>query len=137
MEQARSACAQAVALDPELPASHTCLGTIALGTGAVVDAVHEFQRALDREPTSDEANLGLARAQARSGSYADAEATYQRAIALRPRTGYLRMVGHVLSRARPIRHAVREYQRALALTPDNARVHYILCGWYGTGSRPL
>jgi tetratricopeptide (TPR) repeat protein len=29
---------------------------------------------------------------------------------------------------------VREYELARTLTPDNARVHYILCGMYGTGS---
>jgi tetratricopeptide (TPR) repeat protein len=29
---------------------------------------------------------------------------------------------------------VREYELALTLTPDNARVYYILCGMYGTGS---
>jgi tetratricopeptide (TPR) repeat protein len=58
VEQARAACAQAVALDAELSSSHVCLGTIALGTGAVEDAVQEFQLALGREPTSDEANLG-------------------------------------------------------------------------------
>jgi tetratricopeptide (TPR) repeat protein len=135
IEQARNACAQAVALDPELPASHTCLATIALGTGAVEVAVQEFQRALDREPTSDEANLGLARAQARSGAYTEAEATYQRAIALRPQYWATHAWLGTFYRERARYHeAVREYELALAQTPDNARVYYILCGMYGTGS---
>ena len=43
-----------------------------------------FQHAVEREPTSDEATLGLARAQARAGATAEAEKTYERAIALRP-----------------------------------------------------
>ena len=29
---------------------------------------------------------------------------------------------------------MREYELARTLTPDNARVYYILCGMYGTGS---
>jgi eukaryotic-like serine/threonine-protein kinase len=135
VEQARAACAQAVALEPELPASHTCLGTVALGTGAVEEAVEAFRRALDREPTSDEANLGLARAQARSGAVQDAEATYQRAIALRPRywATHVWLGTFYRGRAR-YPEAVQQYELALALTPDNARVYYILCGLYGTGS---
>jgi eukaryotic-like serine/threonine-protein kinase len=135
VEQARAACAQAVALEPELPASHTCLGTIALGTGAVEDAVQAFRRALDREPTSDEANLGLARAQARSGADTEAEATYQRAIGLRPQywATHVWLGTFYRERAR-YPEAVQQYELALALTPDNARVYYILCGLYGTGS---
>ena len=133
--QARAACAQAVALDPELSASHVCLGTIALGTGAVEDAVQEFQLALGREPTSDEANLGLARAQARSGATAEAEATYKQAIALRPQywATHAWLGTFYRERAR-YAEAVQEYETARTLTPDNARVHYILCGMYGTGS---
>jgi serine/threonine-protein kinase len=135
VEQARTACAEAVALDAELSASHVCLGTIALGTGAVEDAVQEFQLALGREPTSDEANLGLARAQARSGATAEAEATYKRAIALRPQywATHAWLGTFYRERAR-YAEAVREYETARTLTPDNARVHYILCGMYGTGS---
>src|SRR5450759_5348927 len=36
--QARAACTQARALDPESPAAHVCLGTVALGTGAFDEA---------------------------------------------------------------------------------------------------
>jgi len=135
VDQARTACAEAVALDAELSASHVCLGTIAFGTGAVEDAVQEFQLALSREPTSDEANLGLARAQARSGATAEAEATYKRAIALRPQywATHAWLGTFYRERAR-YPEAVREYELARTLTPDNARVHYILCGMYGTGS---
>jgi serine/threonine-protein kinase len=135
VEQARTSCAQAVALEPDLPASHTCLGTIALGTGAVEDAIQEFQRALAREPTSDEATLGLARAQVRSGATEEAEATYQRAIALQPQywAAHVRL-GTFYREAARYAEAAREYELALTLAPDNARVYYVLCGLYGTGS---
>jgi tetratricopeptide (TPR) repeat protein len=135
VDQARAACAQAVTLDPDLPASHICLGTAALGTGAFADAVREFQRAVDREPTSDEATLGLARAQARAGSIADAEATYQRAVALRPQYWATHVwLGTFYREQGQYAEAAQRYELALALTPDNARAYYILCGLYGTGS---
>jgi serine/threonine-protein kinase len=135
VEQARSACAQAVALDAELSASHVCLGTIALGTGAFEEAVQEFQRAVDREPTNDEATLGLARAQARAGTAGEAEATYKRAIALRPDYWATHIWLGTFYRAQGrYADAAQHYQHAVSLTPENPRTHYVLCGMYGTGS---
>jgi len=135
VQQARTACAQAVALDAQLAGSHVCLGTVALGTGQAEQAVEHFQHAVEREPTSDEATLGLARAQTRAGAAAEAEATYQRAIALRPQywATHIWLGNFYRERAR-YPEAVRAYEQALALTPDNARAYYILCGMYGTGS---
>jgi tetratricopeptide (TPR) repeat protein len=135
VDQARAACAQAVTLDPDLPASHVCLGTVALGTGAFEDAVQEFQRAVEREPTSDEATLGLARAQARAGAIADAEATYRRAVLLRPQYWATHVwLGTFYREQGRYAEAAQRYELALALTPDNARAYYVLCGLYGTGS---
>jgi eukaryotic-like serine/threonine-protein kinase len=135
VQEARAACAQAVALDAELAGSHICLGTIALGTGAPEEAVQHFQRVVDREPTNDEATLGLARAQARAGAAADAEATYKRAIVLRPQYWATHIwLGNFYREHARYPEAVRAYEAALALTPDNARGYYILCGMYGTGS---
>ena len=133
---ARAACTQARALDPESPAAHVCLGTVALGTGAFDEAVGEFQRALNREPTSDEANLGLARAQAHSGATDAAEATYKRAIALRPQYWATHVwLGTFYREHARYAEAVRQYELALTLTPDNARVYYILGGLYGSIGR--
>ena len=135
VQQARAACAQAVALDAELSGSHICLGTIALGTGAAEEAVQHFQQVIAREPTNDEATLGLARAQARAGETAAAEATYQRAIALRPQYWATHIwLGTFYREHARYAEAVTHYEHALAYTPDNARVYYILCGLYGTGS---
>jgi tetratricopeptide (TPR) repeat protein len=134
--QARSACAQALTLAPAAANSHICLGTIALGTGGFADAAREFQAALDREPTSDEAYLGLARAQSRGGSAEAAEATYRRAIALRPEywATYVWLGLFYRERGR-YADAALAYEAALPLTPDNARVYYILGGLYFTVGR--
>ena len=135
VQQARAACAQAVALDAELSGSHICLGTIALGTGAAEEAVQHFQQVVAREPTNDEATLGLARAQARAGAAAAAEATYKRAIELRPEYWATHVwLGTFYREHARYAEAVTHYEHALAYTPDNARAYYILCGLYGTGS---
>src|SRR5207244_8736452 len=117
------------ALDAELPASHACLGTIALGTGGYETAAAEFQRALDREPTSDEATLGLARARARSGDLAEAEATYRRAIALRPQywASYIWLGNFYRGQGR-FADAAQQYEAAPTLAPDHARVRYVPAG---------
>jgi len=134
--RARAACAQAQALDPGAAASHVCLGTIDLGTGAFADAAREFQAALDREPTSDEAYLGLARAQARGGAAGAAEATYKRAIALRPEYWATHVwLGTFYREHARYADAAREYELAVTLTPDNARIYMILGGLYGSIGR--
>ena len=134
--RARAACTQARTLDPEAPAAHICLGTVAHGTGAFDEAIREFQRAVDRNPTSDEANLGLARAQSRSGADGAAEATYQRAIALRPQYWATHTwLGTFYREHARYADAVREFELATTLTPDNARPYLILGGLYGSLGR--
>jgi serine/threonine-protein kinase len=134
--QARAACAQALALDPAAPASHICRGTIAVGTGAYPEAIAEFQTAIDRAPTSDEAYVGLARAQARNGATDAAEATYKRAIALRPQYWATHVwLGSFYREHARYEDAVREYELAATLTPYNARIYYILGGLYGSIGR--
>jgi serine/threonine protein kinase/tetratricopeptide (TPR) repeat protein len=134
--RARASCTRALGLEPESPAGHVCLGTVAHGTGAFGDAVREFQRAVDRDPTSDEANLGLARAQARSGADEAAEATYKRAIALRPQYWATHVwLGTFYREHARYADAVREFELATTLTPDSARAYLILGGLYGTIGR--
>lgn len=134
--QARASCEQAVTLDPNSPAAHVCLGTVALGTGAFDEAASEFQHAVDREPTSDEATLGLARAQARTGAIDAAEATYNRAIAIRPQYWATHVwLGTFYREHARYAEAVQQYERALTLTPDNARIYYTLGGLYGSIGR--
>ena len=136
VQQARAACAQAVALDAELSGSHICLGTIALGTGAPEEAVQHFQAVIDREPTNDEATLGLARAQARAGAAADAEVTYKRAIELRPTYWATHVwLGTFYREHARYAEAVRAYEEAVRITPDNARAYFILGGLYGSIGR--
>jgi eukaryotic-like serine/threonine-protein kinase len=70
--QAQAACEKAVAMDANQAESHICLGMVYNGTGKYDDAVTQYQRAVEFEPTSDDAIRGLASAYAKLGSRKDA-----------------------------------------------------------------
>jgi len=84
VDKARVACGNAVVSDASVAGAYVCLGTVELGTGEYEKAIAAFERALRTEPTSDEAYLGLARAQDRLGLSEAAEQTYRQAVDLRP-----------------------------------------------------
>lgn len=59
-------------------------GYTLLERGWIADAIREFQRAVDQQPQSVSAQLGLAIAYQRAGQDADAWQTYQRVLTLAP-----------------------------------------------------
>ena len=60
---------------------------------------------------------------------------YRRAIALRPEYWATHIWLGTFYRAQGrYADAAQQYELALALTPENARAYYVLCGLYGTGS---
>lgn len=81
---AREACRQSVELDGRASEGHICLGQLEEGTGAYEEAAQEYQRAIDFDPTNDDAYGGLAHADEALGKPDLAESTYRKAIALRP-----------------------------------------------------
>ncbi len=131
VDQARGACRTAVALDANIAAPYICLGTVDLGTGEYEKAVADFEHALRTEPTSDEAYLGLARAQDRLGLSEAAEQTYRQAVDLRPTYWSSRnwLAGFYRGHAR-YDAAIQQYEQAVQLTPDNALAHAYLSGMY-------
>jgi tetratricopeptide (TPR) repeat protein len=84
IEQARKACSDAVTLGNAGADGHICLGRLAQDTGKSADAATEFQKALQLEPASDVASIGLAKAYEKLNQPEKAEAVYKQAIALRP-----------------------------------------------------
>src|SRR5260370_29371711 len=57
---AKSECDSAVKLGNAGAAGNSCLGLVNDGTGQYGEAATEFQRAIDLEPTSEDAYIGLA-----------------------------------------------------------------------------
>jgi len=84
VDKAQESCGHAVTLDSKVPASHLCLGILESGTGRYAQAVGQFQKVLEAEPTNTSAHQGLADAQYHLKRISEAEATYQRAISTRP-----------------------------------------------------
>jgi tetratricopeptide (TPR) repeat protein/TolB-like protein len=84
IDSAQKACQNALMLDERLAAAHGCLATVHSGTGHYEEAIKEFQRALEIEPTNDDFTRELARAEEKLGKIEDAERTLRQAITLRP-----------------------------------------------------
>src|SRR5438309_9600458 len=84
VDQAFANCQTALQLDDRLPAVHVTLGHLQTALGKHDLALQEFQKALDINARDASALIGLADVYENMGRNSDAEANYQRAIALRP-----------------------------------------------------
>lgn len=123
LNEAEANARKAVELDSQLPAAYVTLGWVHEATGNHDLALQEFQQALHLDPLNGVAMAGLARSYRRSGRIADAEATYQRAIALRSNDwdAYNNYAQFFHGQGK-YAQAIAQYQKALQLTPDNAQV---------------
>jgi eukaryotic-like serine/threonine-protein kinase len=106
---AQRECDSAVKLGNAGAAGHACLGLVNDGTGHYQQAASEFQRAIDLEPTNQDAYIGLALAFEHRGAINEAEKTYQAAISTQPGSpvGYNSLGTFYLHR--------KEYEKALAM----------------------
>ncbi len=127
MTRALEACQKAAPLGE----GAICLGHVYNGTGKYDQAVSGFQRALQIDPTSDDAYRGLGFAYEHLGKTAEAEQTYRHAIAVRPQywAGY-NWLGMFLFRQGRFDEAARMFQQVTALAPDNLRGYQNLGGAY-------
>jgi tetratricopeptide (TPR) repeat protein len=122
VKSAREACERAWNLDAKLASALICLGTIASGSGRHEEAIAEFDRAVEAEPTSDDAYRGLADAYEGLGKHAEAENTYRQAIALRPQywASYNWLGALYYNQAR-YSEAAAMFNQVTALVPDSFR----------------
>jgi serine/threonine protein kinase/tetratricopeptide (TPR) repeat protein len=130
-DQAQAACARALALEGNLAEGHACLGLVYNGTGKYDEAAVQYRRAVDSEPTNDDAIRGLAAAYAKLGRMGEAESTYKAAIAARPNYwgGYNSLGGLYMSQGR-YAEAAEIFSRVTALAPDSFRGYSNLGGAY-------
>lgn len=84
IDLAQQACAKAIELGNAGTEGHTCLGTIANGTGKYENAVEQFQQAVQLDPTNDQAYWHLAEAYQNLSQLEKAEETFKRRISARP-----------------------------------------------------
>ena len=136
IEQARSACEHAVSQSPSLADGYSCLGRVETGTGAYDQAISHFQKATALDGTNDDAFRGLAEAYQKANKPADAEATYRRAISLRPQywAGYS-WLGFFYFHQGRYDDAAKAFQQVINLAPDNYRGYSNLGAMYSAQGR--
>jgi serine/threonine protein kinase/tetratricopeptide (TPR) repeat protein len=123
LTEAEANARRAVELDSEMPAAYVTLARIHDVSAKHELALQEFQQALHFDRLNVPAMTGLARSYERSGRIAEAEAMFQRAIALRPNAwDAYNAYALFCRRQKRYEQAITQYQKALQLTPDNAQV---------------
>jgi eukaryotic-like serine/threonine-protein kinase len=120
--RSRQACSKAIDLGNAGAAGHVCLGVIESGTGKYEDAVDQFQRAGQLEPSNEDAYIGLGGAYEHLGKPTDAESTYKKIVQFRPKywRGY-NLLGAFYLRQAQYDDAAKMFQKVVELTPESFR----------------
>lgn len=120
---AEIAARQVVAMRDGAAGGHLVLGDVLLRGGRFGEAAAAYAAALEREPESRRARVGLGVAQARAGRHLAAIATLEAALRVDPsnlsaRTALAFSLAEVGRRA----EAIEQIERALQLSPDDPRL---------------
>lgn len=142
--KSRQACAKAIDLGNSGGSGHVCLGVLDSGTGTYEDAVDQFQRAAQLEPTNDDALIGMGGAYERLGKPQEAENTYKRIVQLRPSywRGY-NLLGIFYLRQAQYDDAAAMFQKVIERTPQSFRGYanmgaaYLYEAKYAEAIKPL
>ncbi len=128
---AQARCEKAITLNENIAAGHGCLGAVYLTLGHYEDAIREYRRALQSEPTSDNFRREVARAEERVGRLQDSEKTLKEAIQLRPQywSNYNALGGFYFNQGR-YSEAADMFSRVIQLAPDTAFGYANLAGAY-------
>jgi tetratricopeptide (TPR) repeat protein/tRNA A-37 threonylcarbamoyl transferase component Bud32 len=131
VEKARDACSKAVNFARAQAPPHVCLGTVDNGTGQYEIAVREFALASSIDKNDDDAVRGLALALEKLDRPGEAEATFKRAIELRPQywAGYTWLAAFYKREAR-YADAAQQYQLASEHAPQNGIIFRSIGGIY-------
>jgi eukaryotic-like serine/threonine-protein kinase len=136
VDQASRNCQKALSLNPELVEGHICLGALFNGTGKYDKAVEEFRRAVQSEPSSEDALRGLADAYTNLSNFAAAESTYKKAIALRPNYwAVYSWLGAFYFGQNRYADATVAFLKSTQLSPNNYLGYFNLGGAYGLEGR--
>lgn len=131
LPKALDAADRAKGLNDQVAPVHITAGLIYQGTGKYEDAVKEFKRALELDPTSDAGYRGLASSYEALGKNAEAESAYKQAIQIRKDYwgGYSALGAFYAKNAR-YDDAAAQFQRVIDLAPENVRGYSNLAAVY-------
>ncbi len=131
LDRASQNCEKALAISPDLPQGHACLGNILYGTGKYEEAIKHYERALELDSSDEDTLLALADAYSALGNLSAAESTYKKAISLRP--NYWRVyswLGIFYRNQNRYADAADTLRKATELAPDDYRGYSNLGGAY-------
>jgi predicted Zn-dependent protease len=118
---------KAVALDPQLPLTHSILGEIALAGNHLDEAIAEFEKERSRNPLNGNIYDRLGDAYSRAGKYQEALQALQRAVLLEPNvTAPYILLGKVLLKQQSPVNAAMYLEHAETMDPNNFMTHSLL-----------
>lgn len=122
--EAESACATALALNPNLDMVHTALGDLYQSTGRHQEAEEAYGQALANDPSNVAALTGLGRAYQRLNRLDDAEASLRQAVEIHPGdAAAFNTLGIFLFQTGRFDEAATQYKFSVALDPGN--MHWV------------
>jgi tetratricopeptide (TPR) repeat protein/DNA-binding winged helix-turn-helix (wHTH) protein len=129
--RAEQACAKAMDLDSQRPASRICLGVLHNGAGQYELASGDFSKAVELDSGSADAYRGRALAYKNLNKTVEAEKDYRRAIELDPKDwhGTSALASLYMEQVR-YHEAIQQYELARAVRPDNSELLYSLGAVY-------
>lgn len=144
ISDASMACQRALAIDNDLPEAHRCIAWVDTSHGDYAQAAQQLELVLAKRPTDDEAVRALGFAYQRMKDFGKAEATFRRAIDLRPHywAGYSWLGAFYWSRGQYDK-SVQMFERVIAISPDNYRGYnnaggiYVLQGNFAEAVKKL
>jgi len=125
-------CEKSASLDPRFSAALVCIGLVYQAKGDYELSVEYYRRAVELEPNSDDAHRALGSVLEELRSYDQAEKAYLTAIEDKPAywASHSWIAAFYDRRTHNYSKAIEHYQKALALSPDNAQVLYSLGNAY-------
>jgi tetratricopeptide (TPR) repeat protein len=118
---------RAVALSPKLVDAHTRLGILLVAQGYTAEGVECFRRAAAASSDPTVRRLNEAKVLLFGEQYAEAEASLRRTIAIAPKNAEAhRIIGLAIYRMGRFEDAVKCFEQAIALDPNDASVYYYL-----------
>ena len=133
---------QAIARRADYDDAHFMLGTVLQQAGENEAALSEFRQVIRLRPSSAEAHLSLGRLLQRRGDAAGAAAAFDEAGRLNQKKADVQAstfavgVGRARAASGDVSGAVEQFERALALAPENFEAHYELAKAFTLAGRP-
>jgi tetratricopeptide (TPR) repeat protein/TolB-like protein len=117
-------CNKAMDLNNKLPAIFVTCGRVHDGSGLYDLALSEFKQAMDLDPRSADARVGMASVLEHLKRENEAEQSLKQAVAMRPDYWYSTyQLGAFYLRQKRLPDAEREFRKVLEFSPDSAYAH--------------